>query len=341
MSIFSSQTSWTGQCSGSNQSPINLSQSIAKPCNLSCDFKMDDSQATSVGVQISDEGFLLYNNGGLGSCKFRDTTYQCTALLVNHPSHHTLEGSPADGEVIAIFNSPTGEKLCVSSLFKVSQTQSPSLDFFKQFIPYGSSNQISLSNWSLQQMVPSDGAYYTYEGSSIVPDCQPTEWVVFKSMINMDPSDFATLVRTTQAGSRSIQGLGTRELFYNDSASSSSYLPHDNKTYLVMRPLGKNKVKKPEPIKKVDLKTTEAKDRAKEPSTTAKVGKHVSEHLNDYVTGLIWLLCIGLAFAGLYFYGKKINILLNLYNWFRAWMKKSTVADPYEDMPGLIPTTGV
>lgn len=333
MSIYSSQTSWTGQCSGSNQSPINLSQSIAKPCNLSCDFKMDDGQASSAGVQISDEGFFLYNNGGLGSCKFRDTTYHCIALLVNHPSHHTLEGSPADGEVIAIFQSPTGESLHVSSLFKVSQTQSPSLGFFKQIIPYGSSNKISLSNWSLQQMVPSDGAYYTYEGSTIVPGCQPTEWVVFKSMINMDPGDFATLVRTVQAGSRSVQPLGTRELFYNDSATSSSYLPHDNKTYLVMRPLGKNKHKKSDPLKKVDLRTTEAKDRAQEPSTTGKLAKNVSENLNEYIVTLIWVLFIGGAFAGLYFYGSKINILLNLYNWVRSWMKKSTISSEILPQP--------
>jgi hypothetical protein len=226
-------------------------------------------------------------------------------------------GSSADGEVIAYFRSPTGEMLCVSSLFKVSQTQTPSLDFFKQFITYGASNQIALNGWSLEQMVPGDGSYFTYEGSNIIPDCSPYEWIVFKSMINMDPTDFATLVRTTQAGSRSIQGLGTRELFYNDSASSSSYLPHDNKTYLVMRPLGKNKHKKVEPLKKADLKTTEAIENAKQPSTISQVGKNVSDNLNEYVVSLIWLLMFGLSFAGLYYYGNKVKILVYIYNWFR------------------------
>ena len=100
MSIYSKQTSWSGQCSGSNQSPINLSQSIAKPCNLSCDFKMDDGQAISAGCMISDEGFIL--NGNLGSCKFRDTPYQCTALLVNHPSHHLLEGLLSHHQILLL-----------------------------------------------------------------------------------------------------------------------------------------------------------------------------------------------------------------------------------------------
>jgi carbonic anhydrase len=333
MSIYSKQTSWSGQCSGSNQSPINLSQSIAKPCNLSCDFKMDDGQATSAMGMISDEGLLLFGN--LGSCKFRDTPYQCTALLVNHPSHHTLEGSPADGEVIALFNSPTGEKLCVSSLFKVSSSQTPSLKFFQQFIPYGSSNQIALNDWSLKQMVPSDGSYYTYEGSLIIPDCSPCEWVVFKSMINIDQGDFATLVRTAQAGSRNIQPLGTRELFFNDSNTSSSYLPHDNKTYLVMRPLGKNKNKKPEPLKKADLKTTEAKERAQEPSTLSKTTKAVSEDPNTYIIWLFNILFLGGALYLLYTYSGKIHILTYIYNFFRRLFGKPEFVIPVniEELP--------
>jgi len=334
MSIYSKQTSWSGQCSGSNQSPINLSQSIAKPCNLSCDFKMDDGQVTSGMGMISDEGLLLFGN--LGSCKFRDTTYQCRALLVNHPSHHTLEGSPADGEVIAYFESPTGEKLHVSSLFKVSSSQTPSLKFFQQFIPYGSSNQIALNDWSLTQMVPSDGSYYTYEGSSIVPPCSPCEWVVFKSMINIDQGDFATLVRTAQAGSRNIQPLGTRELFFNDSNTSSSYLPHDNKTYLVMRPLGKNKNKKPEPLKKADLKTTEAKERAKEPSLASKGIAHVSNYTNSYIILLFYIVFIGAAIVLLWYHGNKIHIMTSIYNFFRRLFGKNEYYPPIlENTPRL------
>ena len=337
MSIYSKQTSWSGQCSGSNQSPINLSQSIAKPCNLSCDFKMDDGQVTSGMSTISDEGFILFGNrfSSLGSCKFRDTTYQCIALLVNHPSHHTLEGSPADGEVVAFFRSPTGEKLCVSSLFKVSSSQTPSLKFFQQFIPYGASNQIALNDWSLKQMVPSDGSYYTYEGSTVVPGCEPCEWVVFKSMINIDQGDFATLVRTAQAGSRNIQPLGTRELFFNDSNTSSSYLPHDNKTYLVMRPLGKNKHKKPEPLKKADLKTTEAKERAQEPSTLSKTTQAFSEDPNTYIIWIINILFLGTALYLLYTYSGKIHILTYIYNFFRRLFGKPEFIIPTnsEELP--------
>jgi L-alanine-DL-glutamate epimerase-like enolase superfamily enzyme len=46
MSIFSSQTTWPPQCLSANQSPINLSQSSAKPCEVTCDLVMDDGYIT-------------------------------------------------------------------------------------------------------------------------------------------------------------------------------------------------------------------------------------------------------------------------------------------------------
>jgi hypothetical protein len=154
-------------------------------------------------------------------------------------------------------------------------------------------------------------------------------------MINIDQGDFATLVRTAQAGSRNIQPLGTRELFFNDSNTSSSYLPHDNKTYLVMRPLGKNKNKKPEPLKKADLKTTEAKERAQEPSTLSKTTKAVSEDPNTYIIWLFNILFLGGAIYLLYTYSGKIHILTYIYNFFRRLFGKSEFIIPtnIEELP--------
>jgi len=324
MSIFSSQTSWTGMCQGANQSPINLSQSIAKPCKLSCDLKIDETNATSASLTISDEGLLL--SGRLGSCKFRDATYMCKALLINHPSHHTIEGIQSDGEVIAMFMTPTGESLHVSSLFRVSSSPTPSVDFFKQIIPYSQPSQtmINLNGWSLQHMVPSDGSYFVYDGSSVVPSCIQTEFVVFKSMINIDQNDFAYLVKNVQAGSRSIQALGNRELFFNDG-SDTGFLPHDNKTYLVMKPLG-NKKKKPLDIKKADLKTTQALENAKQPSTLGKTTEYIGNNWDDVLNILFMVIFYGGVIFLLYRFKDKMYYFIDFFNWWRG--SKSQVLKP-------------
>jgi len=96
MSIFSSTSSWTGQCSGSNQSPINLSQSFAKPCEQLCELVFDDAYISQANVIVSDEGLILQSNTNLGSCKYNGDGYTCQTLLVNHPSHHTIENIQAD-----------------------------------------------------------------------------------------------------------------------------------------------------------------------------------------------------------------------------------------------------
>jgi hypothetical protein len=206
-------------------------------------------------------------------------------MVVNHPSHHTVEGVQADGEVVAIFMKQTGEMLNVSSLFRVNQSETPSFSFFKQFVPYvtsGSINKVMLSNWSIAQMVPPAGAYFVYDGSTVMPACQPVEWVVFKAMINIDPTDFAFLVKNVQPGSRSVQALGNREIFFNDVAAlPGGPMPHDNKTYMRCRPSGKKG--KTIPVQKVDLRTTEAKQRDEASKDDPNsISHHVKKHLAKY-----------------------------------------------------------
>jgi len=310
MSLFSSETTWGSSCMTAQQSPINLTQSSTKPCNLSCELVMDDGMATSVGVQISDEGLLIMKSTNLGSCKFRGESYNCLAVQINHPSHHTIEGVQADGEAIAMFQKPTGEILCVSSLIRVNPTETPSYTFFKQTVPYADpstaeARQIAVSNWGLFMMVPMEGSYYVYSGSTVTPPCAPCEWVVFKSMINMDTTDFAFLVRNVTAGSRSVKAIGNREVFFNDIQSLvGGPMPHDNKTYMRCRPTGKKD--KHKPVQKVDLKTTDAKDRAAEAEEAAnpttirgKLGKQTQDYVKENgITGALEALFLIIAILG-------------------------------------------
>ena len=315
MSLFSSESSWGGQCSSPNQSPINLSQSGAKECHLTCELVMDDGYTLSGNVFITNEALALVPiKGYLGSCKFNGDGYNCIAVSINHPSHHTIEGVQADGECIAIFQNATGNTLCVSSLFRVNPTHSDSLSFFRQFVPYAHPTDeitpVALNDWGLYKMVPPAASYFVYDGSYILPGCGPTKWVVFKQMINMDPGDFAYLVKTLTAGSRPIKPLGDREVFFNDSENlAGGPVPHDNKTYIRCRG-GKKSTAPKKPVQKVDLKSTEATEREndaaekKNPTTTS--GK-ASKAVSDYAEENGWISVIGIiilllgAVMGLYY----------------------------------------
>jgi carbonic anhydrase len=281
MSLYSSSTSWGGNCSSTNQSPINLSQAAAKPCDLLCELVFDDVYVPQATVSISNEGMVLQNTGGLGSCKFNGQGYTCQALLLNHPSHHTIENIQADAEVIAMFTNPTGGNLCVSTLVRVNPHQTAASSFFNAFIPYGNpsvaSTPVNLGeNWGLFQMVPPNGAYYVYDGSLVTPGCDPTKWVVFKSMINIDSNDFALLVKNVNPGSRPIQGLSDREIFYNDVEQlPGGPMPHDNKTYMKCRRSGQ-KTPLSKPVKQAELGTESAKKK-----------KGALDHVHDFVSNQV------------------------------------------------------
>ena len=258
MSIYSSSSSFQGACLGSNQSPINLSQSSSKPCDLLCELVFDDAMIPSANVIISDEGLILQSATGLGSCKFNGEGYTCNQLLVTHPSHHTIENIQADAEVVAIFTNPTGQMLCVSSLVHVNPSETSSSHFFNSFIQYADPNAqytpVNLGdNWGLFMMAPSTASYFVYDGSLVIPPCQSTKWVVFKSMINMDATTFALLTKNVAPGSRPVQPLGDREVFFNDVEQLAGIpMPHDNKAYLrCRRAATKGQVK---PVKKANMK---------------------------------------------------------------------------------------
>lgn len=298
MSIYGSSSSWTDQCGGSNQSPINLAQSIAKPCDLLCDLVFDDAYISQANVIVSDEGLILQSQTGLGSCKFNGDSYNCQTLLITHPSHHTIENIQADGEVVAIFNSPTGGLLCVSSLFRVNPTQTSSSHFFNAFVPYADPSvpftSVSLGEqWGLFMMVPPVSSYFVYDGSLVVPPCQSTKWVVFKSMINIDSNDFALLVKNVVPGSRPVQALGTRDLYFNDVEQlPGGPMPKDGKAYMRCKRSGKkNEVKQIQPAGAKEKKE-------KEPSA---ISKWVERQLkvNSMMEIFAFVIKIGAIFMGL------------------------------------------
>lgn len=315
MSIYSSSTSWA--CPTSNQSPINLSQSSAKPCDLLCELVMDDVMIPQANVVVSDEGMILQSTSSLGSCKYNGEGYTCTMLLVNHPSHHTIENIQADAEVIAIFTNPTGKYLCVSSLVRVNSSQTSSTQFFNSFVGYANTTQqyttVNLGeNWTLGMMVPPNGAYFVYDGSMVVPPCQNVTWVVFKSMINIDPTDFALLVKNVSPGSRPIQALGDREVFFNDISQLPGAMPHDGKTYMRCKRAGGGKkaagglMGGTKDVKKPDVKSKA--DENNKNTITHKVSTFVSKQVEangilSFVDLLILVIALGLGF----FYGKKIE----------------------------------
>ena len=323
MSLFANTGKWGGACSGANQSPINLSRSIAKPCDILCDLVMDDGYATNAHVYVVREGLVLASES-LGSCKFNGEGYSCEALIVNHPSHHTIENIQADAEVTALFRNPSGKRLYVHSLVRVNPTQTDSSHFLNAFVPYANpsqATQLKMRNWTLSMMVPPNATYYTYQGSLPVPGCEAGRTVVFSSMINIDSNDFALLVKNVKPGSRPIQPLGNREVFFNSGEQlPGGSMPKDGKVYMRLHPRKDDEKK----LKKGEVKPVTQPDIAG-PQKAAQSGAGIFGAISDWsrsqaaangwfsiVNLFLLMISLGCAIYFAYMYSDQLAALLTL-----------------------------
>jgi hypothetical protein len=322
MSAYSSAAKWGGACKGVNQSPINLSQSFAKPCDILCDLVFDEGYVSSGVVNITQEGLVLYSQTGLGTCKYNGTGYTCNALIVNHPSHHTIENIQADAEVIALFTNPVGKKLLVSSLIRVNPAQTDASRFLNRFIPYASTRATTVKfgdDWTLSMMVPPNATYYSYAGSLPLGSCEPAQVIVFSSMINIDSNDFALLVKNVTAGSRPIQALGDREVFFNSGDQlPGGQMPKDGKIYMRLRPKKGDGKNKDRGIKQPDIAGPQKREQDK-----AGFFGYISQWARDQteingifslINALLLFVAFGLAVYCAYKYSEKLKFLLYFNN---------------------------
>lgn len=211
---------------------INLSRSFARPCDILCDLTVDDVAISQASVSVSMESIVLAFSQQQPSIKFNGQGYTCTGLVVKAPSWHTIEDIRGDAEVVAICKNPKGEFVCMSLLLRTNTASSNSKTFLSAFIPYALKEQQNAVNlgdtWSLTHLVPPDPAYYAYKGS-LPWSSQKCQWVVFHSMGNIDPSDFAFLTKLTGSVPAKM-ATRTQEVFFNDTQHISG-VP-DGKAYM-------------------------------------------------------------------------------------------------------------
>jgi len=250
MSIWKDAADWpntTKACGAPHQSPVNLSRSFALPCDRLCELQIDSVAISQASAQInSDTGAIELTFGSVKpTAKFNGEGYTCHKAFLFTPGQHTVENIRAEAEFIALFDNPKGYELAVSVPVRTSPGETPSTAFFNTFVPYPQEPdapiQVSLgSSWQLQNIIPESKGFYVYEGAWITPGCQPNvTWVVFGSSVTIDPSDYARVARN-EGGSRPLQPIGDRQVFFNDGEKvdrelSKEFQNHDGKTYMRCR----------------------------------------------------------------------------------------------------------
>ena len=252
---------------------INLSRSFARPCDILCDITLDDvaiSQAT-VGVSPTT-GLVLTFNSQQPSLKYNGQGYTCQALVIRSPSWHTIEDIRADAECVVIAANPKGDILCMSILLRTNTASSPINTFMHGWIPYavqGTNVPVKLGDdWSLTKMIPPDPGYYAYKGSVPWATDYKTQWVVFRTMGNIEPNDYALLTKLIPPVPLKMLPIN-QEVFFNDTSHISG-VP-DGKAYMRCKRIkkkGDEAATRVTPVAGLETKAiTAANDKDKENST--------------------------------------------------------------------------
>jgi hypothetical protein len=154
-------------------------------------------------------------------------------------------------------------------------------------------------------------------------------------MINIDSNDFALLVKNVQAGSRPIQQLGNREVFFNDIEQlPGGPMPHDGKTYMRCKRSGKKPDVKD--VKAAPLGDESNKEKSKKKSA---IHEWVSNQIqqNGWIELINAILMICSLVAGAYYgwtqskspYGMYLVLLgQKLAVWVRSFFVKTSVIPP-------------
>lgn len=212
---------------------INLSRSVTRPCDILCDITIDDVAISQATVAVAATGVVMNFDAQQPSLKYNGEGYTCTAMVIGSPSWHTIEDIRADAECIVVAQNPKGGILCMAILLRTNTTSSPINTFIHSWVPYAVANTrvpVKLGDeWSLTKMIPPDPGYYAYKGGLPWAADVKVQWVVFRTMGNIDPNDYALLTKLVPHVPPKTVAIN-QEIFFNDTSHIAG-VP-DGKAYM-------------------------------------------------------------------------------------------------------------
>jgi carbonic anhydrase len=266
MSVFNKPEEWADDikaCGAPHQSPVNLSRSFALPCDRLCELVIDEVSIPEATVSANSYiGAVVLTFGDIKpTARFNGEGYTAKHALLFRPAQHTIEDVRAEAEFVVLFEHPKGYYLAVSVTVRTAPGDTPSTNFFSAFVPYPAELDMPTtvvlgSSWGIQDIVPESKGFYVYEGSWVIPNCFPNvTWCVFNSSITIDPSDFAKMASKGKGGSRPLQPVGDRQVFFNDGEDiDNTYAKRDGKVYMRCRRVPREDEGPPtDSVKKSDL----------------------------------------------------------------------------------------
>jgi carbonic anhydrase len=200
--------------SGKQQAPIDITESIK------AELPPLEFNYSPIPLFIENNGHSIQITADkAGSLKIGDNAFQLLQFHSHTPSEEAINGIRADMVIHLVHQNIQGQLAVVAVLLNVGDTPNPLIETLKVVglpkilgKPLQHATQIDIN-----QLLPKDKSYYTFEGSLTTPPCtEGVKWIILKQQQSISAEQLALYHALHPENARPLQQLNGRKVFSSD-----------------------------------------------------------------------------------------------------------------------------
>jgi carbonic anhydrase len=195
--------------SGVSQSPVDLSRTYNGPDpRIQFNYKPSHLKITNTGHTLQ----VTYDPGSF--IKIDDRTYDLQSFHFHLPSEHTVKGQPYDMELHLVHRSAEGAVVVVAVFLQRGDVNEGLTEMWEHLptLP-GEERTYQTVMVNAATLLPSNPAYYLYNGSLTEPPCtEGVRWSVMATPVQASDAQVLTFKRLFPMNARPVQPLHDRFL---------------------------------------------------------------------------------------------------------------------------------
>lgn len=188
---------------GAVQSPIDVTDAALVQADSLQALGLDYGAASA---QLDTSGYVVKMDVGEGQLSFQGQTYSLAQFHFHAPSEHAISGTEYPAEVHFVHQNEAGGLAVVGVMIEEGDANAA----FADALAASGEGSAEVDPAAL---MPSEGAYYTYQGSLTTPPCtEGVRWILMQEPITMSAEQIERLNLGVPESDRPVQPLGEREV---------------------------------------------------------------------------------------------------------------------------------
>jgi len=192
---------------GEQQSPIDITESVT------ADLPPLEFNYSPIPVVIENNGHTIKMTA-TGTLKIADDEYQLLQFHTHSPSEAAINGKPADMVIHLVHKNAQDQLAVVAVLLEVGETANPLIQTLWDVMPKTVTEpQQHETQIDINQLLPEDKNYYTFDGSLTTPPCsEGVRWMVLKQPVSISAEQLAQYQSVYPKNVRPLQAVNGRKV---------------------------------------------------------------------------------------------------------------------------------